>query len=115
MSYPGNCLNARCISTFPQTVEGHPDPRVPEMVNGYRSVAQEIGVLAVKVGRQVGVSDEGVRARMALTIDRLSKMERNSQAGNRDRKSARGDAGEGGIVIGNAERNRVRFSQLSAQ
>src|SRR5262245_38125163 len=52
-----------------QCLEGHPDPSIPALVANYRKSAQQIGTLAITVGRTIGVTDDGVKARTKLSFD----------------------------------------------
>jgi hypothetical protein len=57
-------ISANCI-------EGHPDPDAPELVKTYKGLANDIAVLAISIGKSVGVSEDAVNARLGLISKNL--------------------------------------------
>jgi len=54
-------------------LEGNPEPSTPQLIKTLKEQANKILQLAVTTGRMVGVTDEGIGARMRLTRDDMMK------------------------------------------
>ena len=70
-----------CSSYFlilAQCVESHPDPRAPKIAENYRHSAQQLGTLAITVGRSIGITDEATEARTKLSFGQQMKSIKNN-------------------------------------
>jgi hypothetical protein len=53
--------------------EDYPDPEAKAVANNYRGASDQINQLAFQVGRSVGLTDQGLAARMKMVNDSLMK------------------------------------------
>lgn len=59
-------------------VRGHPDPNVPKLIADLKARSEKIGILGMKIGRTVGVTDDAVAARMKLmNVDMMKRLNNN--------------------------------------